>query len=223
MNRNFILLFLLYFLLLFLFPVRYYFTMDKYTGTGEMLYSTHFFLEKSTEIENCIDGNVKTSCKEYCHFSRHGELREGDYLTVHPGECAFVWQISPSHRMDVFPPEANILENFGIYLSNEDLAYGVPETIILDLYLQKLYQINHDYRFPDQPIYAGSLTLKVEKKEGWQFWDISGFNRYLLPSRGFPDNVYQRWLKIRITGVHNPGNSIVSLSELAYRDGFFRK
>ncbi len=200
-------------------PIRAYFSIkDKEFLDKTVVYSTHsFLLEDKLKTEQCFDKKITTSCFEICsYFTSTKE----DYLYIKPYECAYVWQISPSHVMMKFPPEKNPLRRFGIYLSENDLKYKIPKKIRLILYQQKLYHINRDYRFPDQPIYEKEILLNIENKKGWQYWKIEEFNDDLKESKHFPINVYQRWFKIVIEDVYNKEKEKISISEFYYQDEF---
>jgi hypothetical protein len=173
--------------------------------------------EEELKTEQCIDKKITTSCFEICP---DGSSIKENVLFIKTNECAFVWQISPSHVMSKFPPKKNPLRRFGIYLSEDDLKYKIPKKIRLILYQQKLYHINRDYRFPDQPIYEKEILLHVENKKGWQYWNIEEFNDNLEESKQFPENVYQRWFKIVVEDVYNKQSEKISISEFYYQDEF---
>ncbi|MCS7205229.1 MAG: hypothetical protein NZ853_05990 [Leptospiraceae bacterium] len=214
--------FLVYAALVFLFHIRSFWEVKDWQYLDKpIVYSTHYYF-LDLQPENCFDKNLKTSCKELCNF-REVSFVEHQTLKIDVQECAFVWQISPTHQMDCHPPKRNLLKTFGLFLSQEDLKNQIPKRIRLELYTQKLYQINHEYRFPDQPVLESFLVLDVSKKEGWQFWNISSFNQSLRESKGFSENIYQRWLKIQIEEVHHPERSTLTITEFFYQDEFFQK
>jgi len=216
LRTGILLIFLFFFLML---PIRAYFTVKNMDFLDKaVFYSTNSFLfEEESKTEQCIDKKITTSCFEICP---DGSSIKENVLFIKPNECAFVWQISPSHVMSKFSPEKNPLRRFGIYLSEDDLKYKIPKKIRLILYQQKLYHINRDYRFPDQPIYEKEILLHVENKKGWQYWNIEEFNDNLEESKQFPENVYQRWFKIVVEDVYNKQSEKISISEFYYQDEF---
>jgi len=214
-----ILLLLFYFFFFLIFPIKSYFTIKKLDSLDQtVIYSSHsFLLENQLRTQQCIDNKIDTSCFEICFDNLTSKEKT---LYIKNNECAFVWQISPSHNMGKFPPKKNRLYRFGIYLSESDIKYSIPKKIRLMLYQQKLYHINRDYRFPDQPVYEKEVELYVKNQKGWQYWNIEEFNVNLKESKQFPDNVYQRWFKIVIEDVYNPQKQKISISEFFYQDEF---
>jgi hypothetical protein len=220
--RSIIIGFYLFFFIFF--PVKSYFDVEKLNQLDKIIFysSNSLLIQNELKTEQCIDGNILTSCKEICKESFSNSMSyKNNFLYLNKGECGFVWQISPSHIMYKFPPEKNQLFRFGIYLSEEDHKNRIPKRIRLILYQQQLYHINKDYRFPDQPVYTHEIILNLEKKIGWQFWNLQAFNEYIKVSNGFPENIKQRWLKIIIEDTYNKDKDYLSISEFYYQDQFF--
>ncbi|GIX40654.1 MAG: hypothetical protein KatS3mg129_0387 [Leptospiraceae bacterium] len=216
--RIFIIIF--YFILFFLFPVKAYFDVKDIDRLDKVIYySTNSLLfEDVLKTTQCFDNRIQTSCKEFCY--PEGKVLMEKFLYLREKECGFIWQVSPSHIMYKNPPEKNPFYEFGLFLSKEDLKHNVPKKIRLMLYEQQLYHINKDYRFPDQPVYVNEIIIYVQKKEGWQFWNINNFNQTIKESTGFPENIKQRWFKIIIEDIYD-NNSYLSISEFYYQDNFF--
>jgi hypothetical protein len=74
-----------------------------------VFYSTNSFWFEEVKTEQCIDKKITTSCFEICP---DGSSIKENVLFIKPNECAFVWQISPSHVMSKFPPKKKSSSTF---------------------------------------------------------------------------------------------------------------
>lgn len=203
------------------FPIKSYMQTKKIDFIDEpVIYSSNSILLSDLKTNHCIDKNLSTSCFEICKPVNINKTID-HFLFLNKNECGFVIQISPTHIMYKNPPEKNVLSRFGVYISKRDLEYNIPKKIKLQLYEQQLYHINRDYRFPDQPTYSDEIELTVQKKEGWQFWDIQKFNNTIKDSNGFPEHIKQRWLKIIIEELYESKHNKISITEFYYQDLFF--
>lgn len=214
-----IFLFLIYFFLILIFPVRSYWDVKKISLFDKpVLYSTHFFLKEKVQLENCFDKNIETSCYEFFIEPKNQSLETELYIK--PVETAFVVELSPTHHMGYYPPKSNPIDEFWIYLRREDFKYNVPKKILLVFYEQKLYQINHEYRFPDQPKKVYEFPIHIENQTGWQRFKLP--ERVIPPSKGFSENIYQRWVKIIVKEIYkNNQLNKISISEMFFKDQFF--
>lgn len=212
-------LFILYFGLIFFFPIRSYHKIKNiYYFDKPIWYSRFSFFTKEVNLEHCFDKNLETSCYEF--YSQNLIKAQPKELKISPEETAFVLELSPTHHMGFYPPKINPLLEFWVYLSKEDLKYNIPKEILLIFYEQKLYQINRDYRFPDQPIKKREILISIKNQEGWQKFKLP--QEEILESKGLFENIYQRWVKIIIKEIYkNNITNRISISELFFKDQFY--
>ncbi|MFN3604193.1 MAG: hypothetical protein ACK4UJ_05755 [Leptonema sp. (in: bacteria)] len=210
---------LIYVFLIYFFPIRSYFNVQQISSFDKkVVYSTNSFFTDQVKIPNCFDRNLYTSCKEFFKTKSINDSQEN--LIIHPKETAFVIELSPTHNLSEFPPKENQLLEFWIYFNEEDLKFHIPKKVVLIFYEQKLYHINKDYRFPDQPVKSFVFTVLIEKKLGWQKFTLP--KRKILKSGGFPENIYQRWVKLIIEEIHkNHPSDTISIGEIFFRDEFY--
>lgn len=217
--KFFYFLFILYFVLIYFFPIRSYFKIDSiYYFDKPIRYSTYSFFTKEVQLDYCFDKNFQTSCYEF--YTQDPIKEQPKELKIYPKETAFVLELSPTHHMGFYPPKINPLLEFWIYLSKEDLKYNIPKEILIVFYEQKLYQINKDYRFPDQPIKKKEILISIKNQEGWQKFRLP--EEEILESNGFSENIYQRWVKIIIKEIYkNNKTNKISISEIFFKDQFY--
>lgn len=204
-----------------IFPIKAYLEIKKISFFDRpILYSTHFFLQDEIQLGNCFDKNQYTSCNEFVVETQYQNFE--NQLKISPKETAIVIELSPTHHMGYFPPKPNPLEEFWIYLRNEDLNSNIPMKLQLVFYEQKLYQINKEYRFPDQPIKVYEFPVMIQNQVGWQKFKLP--ERFIPPSQGFSEHIYQRWVKIIVKEVYKKNKSNkISISEMFFKDQFYYK
>ncbi len=187
-----------------------------------VFYSSFSFLFPELDLYKCFDKNLQTSCSEFViHNQYYSFSEQPEELKILPGEIAIVREVSPSHRLNTFPPEKNPIIDFRIYFNEEDLKNAIPKKIRLVFYEQKLYHINNDFRFPDQPEKIQQIELKIQKKSGWQIFQLPPFK--IEDSFVFPKNMNQRWAKIIIDEVYPSDSRKISIGEIYFYDNFLYK
>lgn len=174
--------------------------------------STHSILFPEIRPEAAVDGDPRTFW-----FDRGlpgADARrpvvlipyDGLYLTFHAGL---------THRPGR-TPEPLKLYRLGILAGAPDgqrREYARPSRIRLSYFEQPLYQINHDYRFPDLPVFvaARDFTLTDSPEEQWLSLD---FVPAPPPSAGFPDQVRARWFRMEVLATFPGERPDVAVREL---------
>jgi hypothetical protein len=141
-----------------------------------------------TNPEAAFDGDLST------FWSDTGGLDGSLYLMFSPGM---------THRPGSIPEPDPIA---GIELFTGDTeGLGRPARIRLSYFEQQLYQINHDYRFPDPPVLILSMEILLRDTEEGQSIALS--LPFIPPSKGFPDQVKQRWIRLEILSLYGRGKN----------------
>lgn len=180
-------------------------------------WSTHSMLI-DTRLEAVSDGDLTT------FWSDSGRLKpetgdsskpeqpasfhcEGLYIVLSPGM---------THRPGSIPEPDPIV---GIELFTGDTAgLGRPSRIRLSYFEQQLYHINHDYKFPDPPVLVSSIDVPLRDTAEGQRVTLS--LPAIVPSKGFPDQVKQRWICIEVLALYggdlNRNDNRVALREIRF-------
>jgi len=165
-------------------------------------WSTHSMLTE-TRLEAVSDGDLTT------FWSDSGRLDPGTGDSSKPAQPPSVHyeglyiMLSPgmTHRPGRIPEADPIV---GIELFTGDTAgLGRPSRIRLSYFEQQLYHINHDYKFPDPPVFVSSIDVPLRDTADGQRVALS--LPTIAPSKGFPDQVKQRWMRIEVLGLYGTG------------------
>jgi len=101
-------------------------------------------------------------------------------------------------------------------LSCNTQATECPKEVRLSYFEQQLYQINHDYRFPDPPQFVFSKDILLENSMQPQFVSLNLPS--INPSTGFPDQIKMRWLRIEIKSMYNSMPALAGIQTAAIRE-----
>lgn len=162
-------------------------------------WSTHSMLAE-TRLEAVSDGDLTTFWSDSGRLEPdtrkppHAEspIYEGLYIMLSPGM---------THRPGRNPEPDPIV---GIELFTGDTAgRSRPSRIRLSYFEQQLYHINHDYKFPDPPVFVSAIDVPLRDTDDGQYVALS--LPPIAPSEGFPDQVKQRWMRIEVFGLYDRG------------------
>lgn len=160
-------------------------------------WSTHSMLAE-TRLEAVSDGDLTT------FWSDSGRLEPGTHKPARPESPSYEGlyiMLSPgmTHRPGRIPEPDPVV---GIELFTGDTAgRGRPSRIRLSYFEQQLYHINHDYKFPDPPVFVSSIDVPLRNTGDSQYVALSLLP--IAPSKGFPDQVKQRWMRIEVLGLYD--------------------
>lgn len=93
--------------------------------------------------------------------------------------------------------------------------FSRPKRIRISYFEQQLFHINHDYKFPDQPIFVSAKDIEMKNSDEWQSFSLD-FVTKPLPSIGFPNNVKQRWFRFEIVDIYQQNQKPTAISEIRF-------
>lgn len=174
--------------------------------------STHSLLYPETGPASALDGHAETFWWDSGRLVADPRLPtvllpyEGLYLT---------FQAGLTHRPGR-PPQPLHLSQLGIRAGAPGALrqeYARPRRIRLSYFEQQLYHINHDYRFPDQPVFVAGREFSLADSADEQLLSLA-FVPQPRESSGFPDQVKARWFRIEILDVFAGSRPDVAIREV---------
>lgn len=187
--------------------------MNEYQEPPPVAVSTHSLLYPEMNPEAAFDGDAKTFWWDRGEMGPDGRTPP----MLLPYEKLYLLFSAGSTHVAGLPPRPAPLLAIGVRTGAGGAAsreYARPRRIRLSYFEQQLYEINQDYRFPDQPVFVTAKEFLLEDRPGEQLLPLD-FLPQPRPSRGFPDQVKERWFRLEILEVYQgTGKSGTAISEV---------
>ncbi|MBW7857888.1 MAG: hypothetical protein H3C43_06290 [Leptonema sp. (in: Bacteria)] len=156
-------------------------------------------LDKNTETFWADQGNLTVDNREPVLATPY----DGLWLMISPGA---------THTAGKIPIPKNLVS---IEIMQGPSQMSRPKRIRISYFEQKLYQINHDYKFPDQPEFVSAKDIELTDSNQWQSFSLDIVPK-ALPSSGFPNNVKQRWFRFEVVDIYKRKGKAIAISEIRF-------
>lgn len=186
-----------------------------------LVFSPGSLMDPDSEPSLVVDRNLETAWVE----TVPSDLRPGGSGTgaiPEPGSLFLQMELSLTH-FPGSPPKPNPVRSITIWSGHPKsfYAYARPQRIALRFFIQKLVDVDREFRFPSLPENWSVTTIVLEDRPGPQ--KISVNLPRIGPASGpFPSGIAQIWLRIDVESVY-PGRSSpqkVAVTEVDFEETY---